>query len=156
MERQICLRCPGEMLGFLHQLVQRHSFFAQPTDESAQRCQAPSKLLNIAEGLWQLHSFNCTDLLRIRLDASAGHQETEQFSGRYSEGTLGRIQLDSEPSQIGECFSKIIEQGSALFRLDDDIINIHLHIFANLIVQTLLHTSLVSCTSISQTNAIVR
>ena len=79
------------MLGFLHLLVQRHGLLAQPTDESAQRCQAPSKLLNIAEGLWQLHSFNCTDLLRIRLDASAGHQETEQFSSRDAEGILGWI-----------------------------------------------------------------
>ena len=103
------------MLGFLHQLLQRHSFLAQPTDESAQRCQATCELLNIAEGLWQLHSFNCTDLLRIRFDASAGQQETEQFSGRYAERTLGQIQLDSEPSRIGECFSEIIQQGSALF-----------------------------------------
>ena len=110
MERRICLRGPGEMLGFLHQLVQRHRFLTEATDESAQGHQAPGELLNIAEDLRQLHFFNGTDLLRICLNASAGHQEAEQFSSWDAEGTLGRIQFDSEPSQIGECFSRSEER----------------------------------------------
>ena len=90
--------------------------------------------MHIIEGLRQLHSFYGADLLRVRLNASAGHQETEKLFGRDAEGALGRIQFDSESSQVGKCFSKIIEQGLALFRLDDDIINIDLHILADLIM----------------------
>ena len=110
--------------------------------------QTPSKLLNIIEGLRQFRSFYGANLLGVRLDASAGHQEAKQFSCWDTEGTLGWIQFDSEPSQIGECFTEIIEQGSALFHLDDDIVHVHLHIFANLIVQAFLHTPLVSCPGI--------
>ena len=139
------------MVGFLHQLVQGQSFLSQPTDESAQGCQAPSELLHISYSLRQLHSFDCTDLLRICFNALARHQEAEQLASRNTEGTLGQVDLDSESSQVGEGFLMIIEQGSAFFGLDHNIINIHLHIFANLIVQTFLHASLVSCTSISQT-----
>ena len=36
---------------------------------------------------------------------------------------------------------------------DDDVIDINLHIFAYLIMQTFLHTTLISCAGISQTKA---
>ena len=40
-----------------------------------------------------------------------------------------------------------------MFRFDHNIIHIHLHIFTHLRLQTFLHASLVSGTSISQTEA---
>ena len=122
------------MIKFLHQLIERHFLFSEPTDEPAQGCQTPIELLDILRSLRQLHSFNSTNLLRVCLYASARHQEAEQLAGWHAEGALGGIELDSEPPKVHERLPKVIEQASALFCLDDNIIYIHLHIFAHLIM----------------------
>jgi hypothetical protein len=89
------------------------------------------------------------NLARIHLNTPASYKETKQLACRHTKGALGRIQLHSEPSQICKGFPEIIYESLTFFGLDDDIVNIHMYIFIYLIMQTFLHTPLVSGTSIS-------
>ena len=78
-------------------------------------------------------------------------RKTEQLASWHAEGALGGVELVSEPPKVRERLLKVIEQASALFCLDDNIVHLYLHIFANLIMQTFLHIALISGASVSQT-----
>ena len=110
MKSRVSLRRPTEMIRFLHQLIEWHGLFSEPADKPTQGGQTRSKLLDIFHSLRKFHSFNRTDFLRVGLYPSARNQETEQLASWHTESALGRIELDSEPSKIRECFLKVIEQ----------------------------------------------
>src|SRR3954465_13125142 len=71
----ICFGGPYELIHLLHQLVQRNCLLAEPTEESAERCQATSQLLHILEISGLLHSVDCCNLLRVALYPSLGNQD---------------------------------------------------------------------------------
>ena len=48
---------------------------------------------------------------------------------------------------------EIIDESGFSLGFHDDVIDIHLHIFAYLVMQTFLHATLIRCTGISQTKA---
>lgn len=61
---------PLEASAFLHELVQRECLLAQPTDEVAEGCQAPSELLDVAQLGGFLHLLDGLDLYGIALDTA--------------------------------------------------------------------------------------
>jgi hypothetical protein len=89
------------------------------------------------------------NLAGIYLDTPAGNQETEQLACRHTKGAFSRIQLHPESPQVCKCFSEVIYESLALLGFYDDIVNIYLHILIYLIMQTFLHTPLVSRAGIS-------
>jgi hypothetical protein len=60
------------------------------------------------------------------------------------------IELHAIASQVGEGLLEVIEEHAVLLGLHDHIIHISMHIPPNLLLQTPLHGSLVSCSSVLQ------
>ena len=63
-------------------------FLPQLGDEASQCCHAPSELLHFFESLWRAHVLDRLDLFRVSLDASVGHEETQELARGDSEHTL--------------------------------------------------------------------
>jgi hypothetical protein len=61
----------------------------------------------------------------------------------YPEGALLRVKLDAISVEVGEGFSKVIEQAICLCGLDDNVVDIDLDIAANLFLQARLHAPLI-------------
>ena len=128
--------------GLLHQLIQRESFLAQPTDESADGCQAASELLHIQQSAGYLHPLDGLDLHGVALYAAFGDQETKELVGWYSENALLRVELDLESAQILKCFLEVLQQGSTLLCLHHHVIYVDVGVSGELLEEALLHATL--------------
>jgi hypothetical protein len=60
------------------------------------------------------------------------HEEPQQLSRRYSEGALGRVELDVYLSQVGEGFLQIFDEGVILVSLDDNVVDVGFRISSHL------------------------
>lgn len=69
-ESFIRLVVPLEKSGLLHELVQGKSLLAQPTDETADGCQAAGKFLHVQQSGGHLHPLDGLDLHRVALYAA--------------------------------------------------------------------------------------
>jgi hypothetical protein len=55
--------------------------------------------------------------------APARHEEPQQLSRWYTEGALGRVELDVYLPQVDEGFLQILDECVTLASLDDDIVD---------------------------------
>jgi hypothetical protein len=65
------------------------------------------------------------------------------LAGGYPKRALLRVKLDAISVEVGEGFSKIIEQAICFRGLDDNVVNIDLDIATNLFLQARLHAPLI-------------
>src|ERR1041385_5547440 len=101
---------PSELLCLLHQLVQGDCLFAQPTEESAERCEATGELLHLLQGFGLLHALYCGYLLGVAFDSSLGNEKPQEFASLDSKHTLLRVELDLISSQICKGLSEVVQQ----------------------------------------------
>ena len=52
--------------------------------------------------------------------------------------------------QCGECFAKVVKECFFLLGLDDDVVNVHLDIASDLLLEVVLHHTLVCGTRVLQ------
>src|SRR3954470_1758767 len=150
LECFIGLRGLGELLRFIHQLIQRNCFFSQPTEESAEGSQATGELLHLLQIFGLLHSLDCGYLLGIAFDSSLGNEKSQDLAGWYTKNTFLWVELDLVSAQICECPSEVVQECGSLDRLYHQIIHIDVQIYAELGVSAPLNCALVSGTSVLQ------
>ena len=88
------------------------------------------------------------DFVRIGLDASRGDKVAEEPTSRHAECAFGWVQLHLVSAQVGEGLLVVLEESAALFGFDDNVIDVDMHISADLALQAFLHGALVCGTSV--------
>ena len=73
---------------FFISLKEWEGAFSQLRDKAPQQGRIARQLLHLLEGLWWAHPFYGLDLLRVGLDPSVRHQETQQFATRNAKNTF--------------------------------------------------------------------
>ena len=58
------------------------------------------------------------------------------------------VQLDGVFLQCGECFAEVVKECLFLLGLDDDVVHLYLNIAADLLLQAVLHHTLVCSTRV--------
>jgi hypothetical protein len=92
---------------------------------------------------WRLHVDDGLYLLWVAFDPSLGDEVAQQLAGGYPERAFLRVELDAISIEVGEGFSKVIEQAICFCGLDDNVVDIDLNIAANLFLQARLHAPLI-------------
>ena len=88
------------------------------------------------------------DLFYVSFNSSLEDDETQEFVGGYSEGALRRIQLHAMLSEHGEGLSKVVDVVSHTHAFDHHVVDVCLHISAELFGKNFVDHSLVSSSSI--------
>ena len=90
------------------------------------------------------------DLFQVGLDSSVGDDKTQEFVGGYPKGTLRRIQLHAVLSERSEGPSKVVDMVSHARDFDHHVINVGLHVLADLASEDLIDHPLISSFGILQ------
>jgi hypothetical protein len=77
--------------------------------------------------------------------------EAKEFSGWHAKDTLQRIQHHLVPLKIFKGFREIANQVGSFPGHDRDVVDVSVHVPTNLVLQALMHRTLVSGTCIFQT-----
>jgi hypothetical protein len=133
---------PREVACLLEQPIKRECFFAELADEAAKHCESACQLLDVSKRLWRSH-VDGLYLLWVAFDPSFRDEVAQQLARGYPKGAFLWVKLDAISVEVGEGFSKVIEQAICLRGLDDNVVDIDLDIVANLFLQARLHAPLI-------------
>ena len=108
------------------------------------------QMLYLDHGLRQREIQDSTNLFRVSLDSSLGDNETQEFSRGYPKGAHRRIQLHAVLSEHGEGLSEVVDMVSHARAFDHHVINVGLHVLADLVGEDLIDHPLVDGSGILQ------
>ena len=149
-ESGVRLRGPDELVRLLEQAVQREGLLPQPADEPAQGSQAAGELLDVLQARWvapcsrwRRSSLGWPRSLARRRGSRAAVQpgtpntHLSGFSFIWNRRRLVKVSLRSS------------RRVRSLFGLDHDVVDVGVHISADLGLEAFLHAPLVRGTCIS-------
>ena len=98
--------------------------------------------MHIKQSSGCFHPLDGLDLHRVALDAALRDQEAKELAGWYSKHALFWVELDLKSAQVLKGLLEVFQQCSSLFHLHHHIIHVDVGIPAELLEETLLHTTL--------------
>ena len=109
----MCFLSPDESIHLFEKLIERHSPFTEPGDESAQGDQTAREPLYALNIVYRAHVGDGHDFFGVGLDATFGHDVSKQLPLRNPENTFLGVQLDVEPLEVHERCSQVVIRSQA-------------------------------------------
>jgi hypothetical protein len=135
----------------LQESVEGQPLLAELRNKAAQGSEAPQHLLDPLEVSNRAHPLEGCDLLGVALDSLLGDDVPQQHASCHSEDALLGVQFYTVGSQAIKCHTQVINQVVRLRGLYDYVVYISLNGSPDVILENVLHTSLVCSARVSKT-----
>ena len=105
-------------------------------------------MLHLGGGPRRREIQNGMDLFWVSFDPSLRDDEAREFAEGYPKGALRSIQLHTVLSERGEGLLEVVDVVSHAHAFDHHVINVSLHVLADLVGEDLIDHPLISSSSI--------